>query len=55
MFLGDQFHFSIYIITNLKPEYGDVYRGSQKKFINHHHQPDYMGDANMNVKDSFIY
>ncbi len=28
--LGDQFYFLIYISPNLKPEYGDVCRGSQK-------------------------
>ena len=33
IFLGDQFYFSIYIIPNLKPEYGDVCRGSQKKKV----------------------
>ncbi len=33
IFIGDQFFFSIYIIPNLKPEYGDVCRGSQKMFV----------------------
>ena len=30
------------IIPNLKPEYGDVCTGSQKKFVNQPHQPDYI-------------
>ncbi len=31
IFLGDQFYCWLYIIPNLKPEYGDVCRGSEKK------------------------
>ncbi len=41
--LAGIFFFPIYIIPNLKPEYGDVCRGSQKKkFVNQPHQPDYL-------------